>query len=218
MKKIATTIGMALMAVLLFVGTPAEAQTRQQRKDAKKEAKRLKKEGYLTMALPLQRQLEDFYVKMGERDDEGMPVYLMASNLAVGNTYATAQMEATTVAKTRLAGQIQTMVLSQAKADLANAALSAEEAASITKVLEKSTQMVAQRLNRVVVAQEYYRVLKNKNVEVHVVLLYNTKAIREMVLQDAKKMLQEDLNNFKPEYEKVVEGIVHDGIKSDDTK
>ena len=80
MKKISQILGMAVMAALLMVGTPAEAQTRQQKKDAKKEAKRLQKEGYQTMGLPIQRQLEDFYAKLSERDDEGMPMYLMATN------------------------------------------------------------------------------------------------------------------------------------------
>lgn len=213
MKKIAQTLGMALMAALLMIGTPAEAQTRQQKKDAKKEAKRLQKEGFQTMGLPIQRQLEDFYVKISERDDEGMPMYLMATNQAVGNSYAAAQMEATNIAKVRLAGQVQTMVMSQAKADLANSTMSADEAASITKVLEKSTLMVAQKLNRVIVAQEYYRVLQNKNYEVHVVLLYSSKAVREMVLQDAKKLLQEELDNFTPEHEKILAGICNNGIK-----
>lgn len=213
MKKISQILGMAVMAALLMVGTPAEAQTRQQKKDAKKEAKRLQKEGYLTMGLPIQRQLEDFYAKISERDDEGMPMYLMATNQAVGNSYTAAQMEATNIAKVRLAGQVQTMVMSQAKADLANSTLSAEDAASITKVLEKSTLMVAQKLNRVLVAQEYYRVLKNNNYEVHVVLLYSSKAVREMVLQDAKELLQKELDNFTPEHEKILSGICNNGIK-----
>ena len=161
----------------------------------------------------IQRQLEDFYAKISERDDEGMPMYLMATNQAVGNSYSAAQMEATNIAKVRLAGQVQTMVMSQAKADLANSTLSAEDAASITKALEKSTLMVAQKLNRVIVAQEYYRVLQNNNYEVHVVLLYSSKAVREMVLQDAKKLLQEELDNFSPEHEKILDGICNNGIK-----
>lgn len=213
MKKIAQMVGMVVMTALLMVGAPIEAQSRTQKKDAKKEAKRLQREGFLTMSIPIQRQLEDYYTRMSERDEEGMPKYLVATNLAVGNSYAAAQMEATNIAKVRLAQQIQTMVMSQAKIDLANASLSAEEAASVTKALEKSTLMVAQRLNRVVVAQEYYRVLSNKNYEVHVVLLHSTKAVRDMVLQDAKRLLQEELDAFKPEHEKLLDGIVSGAVK-----
>lgn len=213
MKKIAQMVGMVVMTALLMVGAPIEAQSRTQKKDAKKEAKRLQREGFLTMSIPIQRQLEDYYTRMSERDEEGMPKYLVATNLAVGNSYAAAQMEATNIAKVRLAQQIQTMVMSQAKIDLANASLSAEEAASVTKALEKSTLMVAQRLNRVVVAQEYYRVLSNKNYEVHVVLLHSTNAVRDMVLQDAKRLLQEELDAFKPEHEKLLDGIVSGAVK-----
>ncbi len=213
MKKIAQMVGMVVMAAVLMLGTPAEAQSRAQKKDAKKEAKRLEKEGFLTMSIPIQRQLEEYYARVSERDETGMPKYLVATNLAVGNSYTAAQMEATNVAKVRLAQQIQTTVMSQAKMDLANSSLSAEEAASITKVLEKSTLMVAQKLNRVIVAQEYYRVLSNKNYEVHVVVMYNTEEVRNMVLQDAKKQLQEELDTFKPEHEKLLDGIVREGVK-----
>ena len=213
MKKIAQMVGMVIMAAVLMIGTPVEAQSRMQKKDAKKEARRLSKEGFLTMSIPIQRQLEEYYMRMSERDEDGMPKYIMASNLATGNSYAAAQMEATNIAKVRLAHQIQVMVMSQAKIDLANASLSSEEATSITKVLEKSTLMVAQKLNQVMIAQEYYRILSNKNYEVHVVLLYNTKTVRDMVFQDAKQRLQEDLDAFKPEHEKLLNGIVCDGIK-----
>lgn len=205
MKKVSLFLGMVLMAAVIMVATPASAQSRQQSKDAKKEAKRLEKEGFKTMSIPIIRQLEDFYSRMAERQDDGTPKYLMATERATGNSYSAAQMEALNVAKVRLAGQVQTMVMSQAKIDLANASLSAEEAASVTKALEKSTLMVAQRMSRVIVAEEYYRVLSNKNYEVVVVLLYDSKAVREQVLADARAELQKELDAFTPEHEKLLD-------------
>lgn len=206
MKKVSLFLGMVLMAAVVMIATPASAQSRQQSKDAKKEAKRLEKEGFKTMSIPIMRQLEDFYTRMAERNDDGTPKYLMATERATGNSYSAAQMEAVNVAKVRLAGQVQTTVMSQAKIDLANASLSAEEAASITKALEKSTLMVAQKLSRVIIAEEYYRVLDNKNYEVVVVMLYDCKAVREQVLADARAELQKELDKFTPEHEKMLEG------------
>ena len=54
MKMIAQMVGMVIMAAVLMIGTPAEAQSRMQKKDAKKEARRLSKEGFLTMSIPIQ--------------------------------------------------------------------------------------------------------------------------------------------------------------------
>lgn len=122
-------------------------------------------------------------------------------------------MEAINIAKTRLAGQIQTTVMAEAKISLGNSTLSSEDAASVTKALEKSTQLIAQKLSKVVIAQEYYKILNNKNYEVHVVLLYNTKNVKDMLIQDAKAELEKELKDFKPEHEKLLEEAVKCGVK-----
>lgn len=218
MKKLMSIIGIVSMAILVLAANDLQAQTRQQKKDAKKEAKRLQKQDYKTMGLPLYQQLTDYYYKMSQQDEEGMPLYLSEDNMAVGNSFAAAKMEAINVAKVRLAGQIQTTVLAEAKISLGNSTLSAEDAASITKALEKSTQLVAQKLNRVLVAQEYYKILKNKNYEVHVVLLYNTKNVKDMIIKDAKDILQKELDDFKPGYENVLQDIVDKGVNKDASK
>lgn len=213
MKKIALTIGMAFFAALLMVGQPAEAQTRKQSKDAKKEAKKLENEGFKTMSLPIVRQLEQFYVKMDQTDKDGQPFYLMASQIGVGNSYAAAKMTATNNCKIDLAKEIRSSVMSEAKNHLANDMRNAEEASSITESLERSTMLVAEKLNKVIVAQEYYKVLDNKNFEVHVVLLYSTNSIREALLDEAREQLRKSLNNFKPEYDRILESIINSGVK-----
>lgn len=213
MKKIVSIIGMVVLATLVMMVTPTQAQTKQQKKDAKKETKRLTKAGYLTMGLPLHQQIEEYYAKMSEKDEDGMPKYLSETNMAVGNSFSAAKMEAINIAKTRLAGQIQTTVMAEAKISLGNSTLSSEDAASVTKALEKSTQLIAQKLSKVVIAQEYYKILNNKNYEVHVVLLYNTKNVKDMLIQDAKAELEKELKDFKPEHEKLLEEAVKCGVK-----
>lgn len=213
MKKLVSIIGMVVLATLVMMVTPTQAQTKQQKKDAKKETKRLTKAGYLTMGLPLHQQIEEYYAKMSEKDEDGMPKYLSETNMAIGNSFSAAKMEAINIAKTRLAGQIQTTVMAEAKISLGNSTLSSEDAASVTKALEKSTQLIAQKLSKVVIAQEYYKILNNKNYEVHVVLLYNTKNVKDMLIQDAKAELEKELKDFKPEHEKLLEEAVKCGVK-----
>ena len=213
MKKLVSIIGMVVLATLVMMVTPTQAQTKQQKKDAKKETKRLTKAGYLTMGLPLHQQIEEYYAKMSEKVEDGMPKYLSETNMAVGNSFSAAKMEAINIAKTRLAGQIQTTVMAEAKISLGNSTLSSEDAASVTKALEKSTQLIAQKLSKVVIAQEYYKILNNKNYEVHVVLLYTTKNVKDMLIQDAKAELEKELKDFKPEHEKLLEEAVKCGVK-----
>ena len=216
MKNFQIFLGIALMAAFMMTSIPADAQSRRDRKDAKKEAKRLAKQDYKTMTLPLDRQLALYYAKVQELDEEGMPKYLQESSTAVGNTYSTAKMEAVNIAKVRLAQQISTMVMSQAKIDLGNKQVSAEDAASYSMALEKSTLMVAQKLNRIIYGQDYYRVLSNKNYEVVVVILYDSKVVKEMVIEEAREQLKKELDNFTPEHEKLLENIVDKGVKGSD--
>lgn len=213
MKKLALSFGMVMMAAMLMIGTPATAQTRQQSRDAKKEAKKLEKEGFKTMGLPLLRQLESMYARMAEVNEDGHPKYLSTMEMAVGNSYAAAQMDAINTAKVRLAGQIQSTVMSQAKISLGNSTLSAEDAASIQKALEKSTLTVVNKLSRIIVANEYYRVLPNKNFEVHVVVLYDSKLMHDTILEETRAALQAELNDFTPTYEKVLDDIINNAVK-----
>lgn len=213
MKKNSFILGMAFVALFMMASTPVDNPSRKDTKIAKKEAKRLVKEGFVTMGLPLESQLASYYTMLREVNDEGEPKYLQESAIATANTYNTAEMEAKNVAKVRLAQQIQTKVLSEARVYLANQQLSAEEASSYSEALEKSTLMMAQKLNRVIIGQDYYRVLKNKNYEVHVVLLYNCESLRNMVLEDAREELKKDLDDFKPEYERFLDEIVNKSIK-----
>ena len=213
MKKIFSIVAIAAFSMLLVLGNGVQAQTRQQKKDAKKEAKRLKKEGYQTMMLPIERQLSDFYAKIVMTDDEGMPKYLVSDGTAVGRTYAAAKVDAMTDAKTQLAGQINTTVMDEVKRQLGNQQLSAEDAATYQRVLDKSTLYVAQKLSRVIVAQEYYRTTSNKNYEVKVVLLYDSHAVKDMLIQNAEAELKKALDNFTPEHERALKEMV-DGIKA----
>ena len=213
MKKIALSIGMAMMATLLMVGTPAEAQTRQQKKDAKKEAKRLEKEGFKTMLTPIETQLLEFYVNKDKTGEDGNPKYLIATMISTGQTYAAAQMTGQSQAKIRLAKQISGNVMAQFKSELANKSESSMDATSVDVAMEKASELTAQRLGQMIVAEEYYKVLPNNYYEYHVVLLYDRAMVGKVMLEDLRKELQKHLNEWTPEYEKILQESVSNNLK-----
>ena len=207
MRKNIFVIGMALVAAFFMAAQPASAQSKRNIKEAKKETKALTKEGFKTMGRPMERQIEDYLTKIEQVTEDGTAKYIEGNNTSVGGTYAAAQMAAMNIAKVRLAEKIESTVMAQAKIEIGNAQLNAEDAASITKAIEKSTTMVAQKLNNIIVAKEFYRVLENKNYEVQVMLLYDRQSAKELILKEAKEDLRKSLDNFKPEYEKVFDAI-----------
>lgn len=160
-------------------------------KTTKKEAKRLKKEGWVVTpgALPLEKQLERSYLMEYEYDADLYPKYIMANAQSVGENYDAAKTAATSLAITNLAGQIQTEVTALVENTVANNQLAAEDAASITETVMASKNLISQSIGRVITTVECYRVLDNKNREVMVRIAYNG----DMAKQVAKKVIREEL-------------------------
>ena len=160
-------------------------------KTTKKEAKRLKKEGWVVTpgALPLEKQLERSYLMEYEYDADLYPKFIMANAQSVGENYDAAKTAATSLAITNLAGQIQTEVTALIENTVANNQLAAEDAASITETEMASKNLISQSIGRVITTVECYRVLDNKNREVMIRIAYNG----EMAKQAAKKVIREEL-------------------------
>jgi len=79
-------------------------------KDARKNAKKLTKEGWTVApgALPLEKQLDKSYMMQYEFDENQFPKYIMGEAMAIAENYDAAKMQALELAKQNLAGQIQT--------------------------------------------------------------------------------------------------------------
>ena len=160
-------------------------------KVTRKEAKRLKKEGWVVSpgALPLEKQLERSYMMEYEYDENLFPKYIMANAQSIGENYDAAKTAATSLAITNLAGQIQTEVTALIENTLANRQLAAEDAASLTESVMASKNLISQSIGRTIVVVECYRVLKNKNREVMVRIAYNG----DMAKEAAKKAIRQEL-------------------------
>lgn len=160
-------------------------------KSTKKEAKRLKKDGWVVSpgALPLEKQLERSYLMEFEYDANQFPKYIMANAQSIAENYDAAKTAATSLAITNLAGQIQTEVTALVENTVANKQLDPEDAASITETVMASQNLISQSIGRVITVVECYRILPNKNREVMVRIAYNG----EMAKEVAKKAVRQEL-------------------------
>ena len=166
-------------------------------KDAKKEAKRLKKEGWITTpgTLPIEKQLNTSFLMQMERDENMYPKYIMSEAMSIGENYDAAKMQASELAKLQLAGKMQTEITALIESSLGNQQLSADEASSLTQTVNASKGLISQKIGRVIVVVECYRVKQNKNKEVLVRIAYNS----EMAKAAAKQAIQEELKDKNEE-------------------
>ena len=118
--------------------------TQKATKIARKEAKKLRKEGWTTApgALPIEKQLDKSYMMAYEYDDNMYPKYIMGEAMSVGENYDAAKMQALELAKQNLAGQIQTEVTALIENTVANKQLSQEQAASVTQSIMSSKNLI----------------------------------------------------------------------------
>ena len=160
-------------------------------KAARKEAKRMRKEGWKTTpgALPLDKQLDKSYLMQYEYDENMFPKYIMGEAMSIGENYDAAKMQALELAKQNLAGQIQAEVTALIENTVANKQLAQEQAASITQSVQSSKSLISQRIGRMIPVVETYRVAANGNKEVLVRMAYNSQMAREA----AKNAIREDL-------------------------
>jgi len=159
-------------------------------KAARKEAKKLSKEGWLTTpgALPIDKQLDHSYKMQYEYDENQYSKYIMAEAMSIGENYDAAKMQALELAKQNLAGQIQTEITAIIENTVANQQMDAGQAASITKTVSASKNLISQSMGRVIPVTEVYRASK-KNKEVLVRIAYNS----AMAMNAAKKIVKEEL-------------------------
>lgn len=175
-------------------------------KVVKKEAKRLKKEGWLVKpgALPLEKQLERVYLMQYEYDETLYPKYIMGEASSVGENYDAAKSSATSLAITNLAAQIQTEVTALVENTVGNEQLSAEEAASITKTVMSSKNLISQSIGRVITVMECYRINSKKNNEVLVRIAYNGEMAKEAAKKAIRTSLEEKGEELHDQLDKVL--------------
>lgn len=162
-------------------------------KAARKEAKRLSKEGWKTApgALPLEKQLDKSYMMQYQYDSDGFPQFIMAEAMSVGGNYDAAKMQALELAKQNLAGQIQTEVTALIENTVANEQMDQGDAASITRSVMASKNLISQSIGRVVPIVETYRSVNGNNKEVLIRIAYSQDMAKAAAKRAIKKELEE---------------------------
>lgn len=175
-------------------------------KVVKKEAKRLKKEGWEVKpgALPLEKQLERSYLMQYEYDEDLYPKYLMGEASSIGENYDAAKTAALSLAITNLAGQIQTEVTGLIDNTVANEQLSADEAVSLTKSVMASKNLISQSIGKVITVMECYRVNSKGNQEVLVRIAYNGEMAKEAAKKAIRASLEEKGEELHDQLDKVL--------------
>jgi len=175
-------------------------------KAARNEAKKLGKEGWKAApgALPLEKQLDRSDLMQMEYDENMYPKYLMGEAMSIGENYDAAKMQALELAKQNLAGQIQTEITALIENSVANDQLSDENAASVTRSIMASKNLITQSIGRTINVVECYRVKTGKNKEVLVRIAYNG----EMAKAAAKKAVHDNLEDKNENLQKKLDEIL----------
>jgi len=174
-------------------------------KQARKEAKKMKKEGWDVApgSLPLDKALETSWIMQEELTEDGTQNrYITSDGDGLAGTRTAAEMQAIEFAKLQLAGQLETKIASLVSANVGNMQMNAEEAESVTEIVQSSKNIIAQELG---VVQPKFKVYKKegKNEHVRVRIFYDTQQAMKIAkgkvlkeLKDKVKTNEEDLKKL----------------------
>ena len=162
-------------------------------KTARKEAKRLSKEGWQTTpgTLPLEKQLDKSYMMQFQYDSNGFPEFIMSEAMSTAGNYDAAKMQAIELAKQNLAGQIQTEITALIENTIANEQMDQGDAASITRSIIASKNLISQSIGRIIPIVETYRTVNGNNREVLIRIAYNQSMAKTAAKNAIKKELKE---------------------------
>jgi hypothetical protein len=162
-------------------------------REARKEAGKMEKEGWSVAlgSIPLAKVLENTWMKQVQEDENGNVRYIYADGNAVAETKSAAELQAIELGKLQLAGLIQTNMSSLISANVGNAQLSTQEAASVTEVIQSAKNIIAMELGYVDPSFKLYKNVKKDKIEVQVRLFYDTKQSLEI----AKKVVRQELKD-----------------------
>lgn len=172
-------------------------------KMARKEAKKLEKQGWKSMDLPIEKQLEIYYDRRGLFDEEGYPKYVYAVAQATGTNFSAAQMQAEAVAKLRIASNICSSIASLSDIALANNETSPELTASLSKAIENAKVIVSQKLGRVFVPVTIYNQTRN-TYTVRINVLYD----QRQAIKIAHDTVMKELANESEQNRKQLEALM----------
>ena len=175
-------------------------------REARKEAKRMKKEGWYVPpgSLPLDKILENAWMKQYAEDENGNPTYITADGNAVAESKTAGEMQSIEMGKLQLAGLIETNVSSLVTGNIGNAQLSTEDAASVTEIVQSSKNIIAIQLGYVNPFFKIYKNIGKDKIEISVRLFYDVKQSLEIAKKAVRTELKEKLKMNEEQLEKLM--------------
>lgn len=175
-------------------------------KNARKEARRFKRKKWYVApgALPMDKQVQKAWELQYMEDEHGYPLYIVATGNSVAETQSAAKLQAMELAKLELAGLVQTNVAALIENSVANSQLNNEEAASVTKTVAASKNIIAQEIGRVITMFEIYKKI-DKNVEASVRIGYNTEIAIETAKKTIRRKLEEETEILHEKLDKLLD-------------
>lgn len=167
-------------------------------KDAKKEAKVLKKEGWMVPAgeASIEQQITKSLLYSAEltTDEEGNPTkrYIMQTAQQTSGTYNAGYAAARAAAQSELASVLKTEIISTAKQKLDNSQSDAMNAVTVDKFNERSRMIVDQVLTNAIPVLAIYRRLPNNNFEVQVRMAYDKKVLSTRLKNKLREELEQE--------------------------
>jgi hypothetical protein len=203
MKRKNAILGFFIIFALLAATMSAQADKEDRKvrremkkkayREARKEARKFQRKKWYVApgALPMDKQIEKSWELQYQEDEHGYPLYIVAAGNSVAETQSAAKLQATELAKLELAGLVQSNIAALIENSIGNNQLNNEEAASITKTVAASKNVIAQEIGRVIMLFEIYRKI-DKNVEASVRVGYNNALAKEAAKKAIRRKLEEE--------------------------
>lgn len=215
MRTIKTFMAVAICAVAAMSVEPVFAQdyTRREKKemkrditrsekdlykksdrDVRREARKLERDGWKSMDLPIEKQLERTWERQWQEE------YISKTVTVTAQTFNAALRQAESAAKLGIASDMGTLIQSMAQQSIGNNGISPEQAISIDQHVEKVKLLVNGKLGRVLTSTTIYRQTKN-TYEVRVTVLYSQESALQATQEAAREALKEDMKVNDAEFD-----------------
>lgn len=223
MKKMISLLVVAMMAIPTFAQSAIELAKQQQElnsvnkkllkekptKEAKKQAKELKKEGWKVPAGDiLEAQLTESQLYGAElmADENGAPTkrYILHTAVTTSGTYNAGYAAARNNAQIELAAMLKTEIVAAMQGKLDNAQTSAINATTVDKFNQRAKAIVDQAVTNALPIVRIYRTLPNNNYQVQVRIAFDKKELAARL----KRNMQKELENEGDELNGIVDDIL----------
>jgi hypothetical protein len=213
MKKLFSILVMALM---LAIGANAQSATdlaKQQQelnkilrksidakptKEAKKQAKELKKQGWTVTAgeRAIEQQITESQLLSAElmSDENGASSrrFIQHTGVSTAGTYNAAYAASRSNAQVEIANMLETEIAAAMQGKLDNAQLNAVSATTVEKFNQRIKAIIHESLTNSIPVIAIYRVLKNNNYEVQTRIAYDKKEVAARIKRTMQKELEEE--------------------------